>query len=203
MWSVLGRVCFGTAAVLLPVSVAAQPEERPFRLGLVVAGVASAEFDTTELGAGVQFTWSATSLVGAEVEVVVHPRDMGRDVAFSSGRTDTLFGVTVGPRMGRFRPFAKVRLGILRFWQAPEPVACIAIFPPPVRCTLANGRTVVAVDVGGGVDLLLTGRTFLRLDAGDRLMSFPGPVRDSAGLTHEGGFFAHDFRLAIAGGLRF
>jgi len=202
-WNELRQSFLVIVCVVMPCRAVAQSGERPLRLGVVVARVASAEFDTTEVGVGVQFAWHPTPLVGADVEVVVHAADIGRDAAFSSGRVETLFGVTVGPRIGRWRPFAKLRPGILRFWQAPEPIGCIAIFPPPVRCTLASGRTVVAVDVGGGVELLLTGRTFLRLDAGDRVLSFPGPVRDSSGTAHENGFFTHDVRFSVGGGMRF
>ncbi len=191
------------AGVALPRTAAAQPAEPPVRLGAVIASVASDELDTTTVGLGVQIAWHPTPLVGAELEVVVHPADLGSDPAFSSGHVETLFGISVGPRIGRWRPFARLRPGILRFWQSAEPIACLAIFPTPVRCTLASGRTVVAVDVGGGVELLLTGRTFVRIDAGDRILSFPGPVRDSAGTAHEGGFFAHDFRIAFGGGIRF
>lgn len=202
-WNALWHACLVIAVVVMPCRAAAQSGERPLRLGVVVARVASAELDTTEVGVGGQFAWHPTPLVGADLEVVVHAADFGPAPALSTGRVETLFGVTVGPRIGRWRPFAKLRPGILRFWKAPEPILCIAVFPPPVRCTLANGRTVVAVDVGGGVELLLTGRTFLRLDAGDRVLSFPGPILDSSGSARESGFFAHDVRFAVGGGMRF
>jgi hypothetical protein len=194
---------FGIACLVVSAPVQTQSDERPFRLGAVIARVASAEFETTETGVGLQFVWQPTPLIGAELEVVVHPADLGGRPAFSSGHVETLFGVTVGRRIGRWRPFAKLRPGILRFWQAPEAFGCMAIFPSPVRCTLAIGRTVVAADVGGGVELLLRGTTFIRLDVGDRLLSFPGPVRDSAGSVHEAGFFANDLRLAGTAGIRF
>lgn len=190
------------ACIVMPCRAAAQSEGRPISLGVVVAQVASSEFDTTEVGVGLQFAWHPTPLVGAELEVVVHAADMGDD-AFSSGRVETLFGITVGPRMGRWRPFAKLRPGILRFWESPEPLVCIAIFPLPVRCTLASGRTAVALDVGGGLELSPSGRTFLRLDAGRRLVSFPGPIRDSSGKPREKGFFTRDVRVAFGGGMKF
>lgn len=190
------------ACLFLPRLASAQPAEPPFRLGALVATVSSGEFDTVETGAGVLLAWHPTPLVGAEVEVAFHPADLGRP-AFSSGRVETLFGVTIGASAGRFRPFAKVRPGILRFWKAPEPVACIAIFPSPVQCTLAAGKTVVGLDLGGGFELLTTRRTFARVDAGDRLLSFPGPVRDRDGRAREDGYFAHDLRIAVGGGLRF
>jgi hypothetical protein len=189
------------ACLLLPRLASAQPADRPFRLGTLAATVSSAEFDTVDTGVGVLLAWHPAPLVGAEVEVAFHPKNLGRP-AFSSGRVETLFGVTVGAPVGRFRPFAKIRPGILRLWKAPEPIACIAIFPSPVQCTLAAGKTVVGLDVGGGFELLTT-RTFVRVDAGDRLLSFPGPVRDSDGKARDDGYFAHDFRIAFGGGLRF
>jgi hypothetical protein len=146
--------------------------------------------------------WHPTPAVGAEVEVALHPGDIGRP-PFSSGRVETLFGVTVGLPTGRVRPFAKVRPGILRFRQPAGPVACIAIFPSPVQCTLAAGKTVVGLDLGGGFEWITTRRTFVRVDAGDRLLSFPGPIRDSGGRSREDGYFTHDFRMAFGGGMRF
>ena len=190
------------ACLLFPRLADAQPADPPFRIAALVAAVSSTEFDTADTGVGVLLAWHPTPLVGAEVEVAFHPEDLGQP-AFSSGRIETLFGVTIGAPAGRFRPFAKVRPGILRLWKAPEPIACIAIFPSPVQCTLAAGKTVVGLDVGGGVELLTGRRTFVRVDAGDRLLSFPGPVRDSDGKAREGGYFAHDLRVAFGGGLRF
>jgi hypothetical protein len=186
----------------LPSLAAAQTGSHPITLGAIVASVASGEFDSTDAGLGVQVAWHPTPLIGAEVEVVVHPGDLG-DPAFSSGRVETLFGVSVGPQIGRWRPFAKVRPGIIRYWQSPEPLACIAIFPVPVACTLASGRTVAVFDFGGGIERFVGDRTFVRFDAGDRMLTFPGPVRDSAGAAHDDGYFAHDLRIALSAGLRF
>jgi hypothetical protein len=191
------------ALLALPCPASAQIADRHGRLGAIVASVTSGEFDSSDAGIGVQAAWLPTPLVGAEVEVVIHPADLGDDPAFSSGRVETLFGVSIGPPIDRWRPFAKVRTGILRFWEAPEPVACIAIFPSPVECTLASGRTVVAFEFGGGGEYAWSNRLFVRVDAGDRMLAFPGPVRDSAGTAHEDGYFAHDLRIAFSVGRRF
>jgi hypothetical protein len=192
-----------TLAALTPGAAEAQSPAGSFRLGAMGAYVASSELDTTEVGWGMLLAWNATPLVGIEAEILIHPADMGPAPSFSGGRVETLFGVSVGPQLARVRPFAKTRLGIIRFWESPEPLACLAIFPPPVRCTLANGRTAVGVDVGGGLELRAPGGTFVRFEAGDRVLSFPGPVTDSAGTAHEGGFFAHDLRMSLGAGLRF
>ena len=191
------------ASLALPRPAAAQAADRPVRLGAVVAPVTSGEFDSIHAGIGVQATWLPVPLVGADVEVVIHPADLGADPAFSSGSVETFFGVTVGPRIGRWRPFAKVRPGIIRYWQSPEPIACITIFPTPVQCTLASGRTVAAFDFGGGVERIVSDRVFVRLDAADRMLAFPGPVRDGSGTAHEDGYFAHDLRFAVSVGVMF
>jgi len=105
--------------------------------------------------------------------------------------------------VGRARLFARVRPGFLRVQEAPGPLVCLAIFPPPLTCELASGRTLTVFDLGGGVDVAMGERTFVRMDAGDRLVKYPGPVFDTDRKVHDEAFFGHDLRVAVAGGLRF
>jgi hypothetical protein len=172
-------------------------------IALLLAGSVSSEFDTTDVGFGGRGSWHPVPLVGVEGEVALYPGDLGGRVAFSGSRVEGLFGATVGPRLGRIRPFGKLRPGFVRFGEAPEPIACILIFPPPLRCTLAGGRTLFALDVGGGVEWLSSGRTFVRVDAGDRMVRYPVPTIDSSGAVRRESFAGHDVRFAIGGGLRF
>jgi hypothetical protein len=166
--------------------------------------VASSEFDTTDVGFGARVSWNPSALLGTEAEMTFHPDDLGVEGAeFSRSRVEGLFGVTVGPVIGRVRPFGMVRPGFVIFQEASNPVACILIFPPPLSCTLAAGATVFALDIGGGLELFPTARTFVRLDAGDRMLRYPGPALSSDGTAREGAFFSNDFRLAIGAGLRF
>jgi hypothetical protein len=183
--------------------VAAQSDGSTFQAGVQLAGAVSSEFDSTDLGAGGRVSWHPTSLLGVEAEVNLYPGDLADDPAFSGSRVEGLFGATVGPRVGRLRPFAKVRPGFLAFGEAPGPIACIAIFPPPLRCTLASGRTVFALDVGGGIEWLSSGRTFVRVDAGDRILRYPAPAIDGGGAVRDETFSSHDFRVSIGGGVRF
>jgi hypothetical protein len=163
----------------------------------------SSEFDGTDVGVGGRFSWTPTTLIGAEAEVAFYPGDFPDDPAFSSSRVESLFGVTVGPRLGWVRPFARIRPGLVSFSEAPAPFPCILIFPPPLRCAMADGETVFALDVGGGVEFFPAGRTFVRIDAGDRAVRYPAPALDSDGTVRDEAFFSHDFRFAIGGGVRF
>lgn len=181
----------------------AQSNANRFEIGAQVAGVNSGEFDSTDVGAGVRFSWHPITLLGADAEVDFYPRDFARSPVFSRSRIEGLFGITAGPRLGRVRPFAKLRPGFVVFREAPGPFVCIAIFPPPLSCTLGAGATLFALDVGGGLEYFPAGRLVIRIDLGDRLVKYPGPALDSSFTAQPGAFFGHDFRFAFGGGVRF
>ena len=173
-----------------------------FEAGAQIVAARSGEFDANDIGIGGRFSWQATDLARADAEVNVYPRrfPVNRSGSFSRSRIEGLFGVTVGPRLGSVRPFAKLRPGFVTF--RGQPVACILIFPPPLSCVLAEGHTVFALDIGGGIELFAGPRTLLRVDAGDRLMKYPGPsFRD--GRVAQDDFFSHDFRMSVGAGVRF
>jgi hypothetical protein len=180
-----------------------QTSESTFQVGAHFTAVNSSEFDSSDLGVGVRVSWHPASLLGAEAEFTFYPGDFADDPAFSGSRVEGLFGVTVGPRLGRIRPFAKLRPGFVQFSEAPEAFPCILIFPPPLACRRAGGETLFALDVGGGVEILATPRTFVRMDIGDRLVRYPSPVIDGDGTVREDSFFGHDLRFQVGGGLRF
>ena len=172
-------------------------------LAVLLAIALSGQFDASDAGIGARAGWQATRLVGLEAEVVHYPTHFADTPAFTRSRVEGLFGATIGPRIGAVRPFARVRPGFLRVQPAPEPIVCVAIFPPPLTCELAGGRTLTAFDLGGGVDMSVGERTFVRIDAGDRLVKYPGPVFDTDRQIHDEAFFGHDVRLAFSGGIRF
>ena len=161
------------------------------------------QFDRADVGLGGRLAWHPTGLIGIESEISLYPRDFPDQVPFSRGRVEGLFGVTVGPRFDRVRPFARLRPGFLRIREAPRPYACILIYPPPLSCNLALGRTIAAFDIGGGVEISATRRTFVRVDAGDRLLKYPGPVIDNNRTRQDDSFFSHDFRFAVGAGFQF
>lgn len=182
---------------------AAQSGEPLFQVGGHLATALSGEFDETDVGVGGRLSWHPDQRLGIEGELTVYPGDLGEQVAFSGGRVEGLFGATFGPRLGRVRPFARLRPGFVRFQEAPEPIACILIFPPPLNCQLAAGRTMFALDIGGGVEWIASDTAFVRVDAGDRAVRYPSPVIDTSGTVRDDSFFGHDFRIAVGAGVRF
>jgi hypothetical protein len=183
--------------ILMPAWAGAQDR---FDVGAHVAVTRSSEFDATDTGVGGWLAWHPSALVGAEAELTFYPASFPNENGFSSSRIEGLFGVTVGPRLARVRPFARFRPGFLTF--RGQPVVCILIFPPPLSCELAAGRTVFAIDVGGGVEFFPTGRMVIRADVGDRVVKYPGPSFRN-GRTSQDSFYSHDFRVSAGAGVRF
>ncbi len=182
---------------------AAQGSEARFELAVQVPVAMSSQFDHTDIGIGGRFAWRPDAWIGVESEVNVYPQSFPGGVPFSKQRVEGLFGVTLGPQFDRARPFAKLRAGFLDMQEAPAPFVCLLIFPPPLACTLGTGRTLLAFDIGGGIEIFATDRTFVRVEAGDRVLRYPGPSLDRNGTARNGSFFSHDFRFAAGGGLRF
>jgi len=172
-------------------------------LGVQFVTAASSEFDSTDTGVSVTASWRPNEWFGPEAEVAFYLKDFPDAPAFSSSRIEVLGGVSGGPLVRKVRPFAKARAGFVSFSEAPGPFACIAIFPPPLQCVLAAGKTVLAIDLGGGIEIYPTGRTFVRVDVSDRALRYPGTVFDANGQVRNDPFFSHDFRFAIGGGVRF
>ena len=181
---------------------AAQSGDARLEVGAQLPTAVSSQFNRTDVGLGGRVSWHPVGPVGIEAEIDRYPSEFPDPFPFSRSRTEGLFGLTAGPRFDRVRPFAKVRPGFLTFHEASRPVVCILIFPPPLSCTLASGRTVFALDIGGGVEVFTTQKTFIRVDAGDRLVKYPGPVFDNNHTAHQSAFFSHDVRLAVGGGLK-
>lgn len=190
-----------TGAALCAPPLSAQ--ERRGEIAVQYANVHSAEFDSNDAGVGLRVSWRLTPLVGVDGETTFYPSDFADSPVFSRARTEGLFGATVGPRIGNLRIFGKARTGFVRFQQANAAFACIAIYPPPLACTLANGATLLAFDLGGGVELTPTPRTALRFDVSDRPIRYEGPVYDVDNDRRDSSFFSHDVRFSVGAGWRF
>jgi hypothetical protein len=161
-------------------------------------------FEGSDVGLGGRLAWHVDDVLAFEGELTLFPGEYPDGaLAFSERRVEGLFGLTAGVRFGILRPFAKFRAGFLDVQEAPEPRACILIFPPPLVCTLAGGRTLPAFDVGGGIEIDVTRRTFIRVEAGDRMVKYPGPSIDPEEGPRDNSFYGHGLRFAAGAGVRF
>ena len=190
---------FGLAAA----APLAQSNGRRFEAAGHIGVAASNEFDESDVGVGGRITWMPLAMVGVDAEILHYPSDYPDGVAFSRARWEGFFGATVGPRLGRWRPFATLRPGFVTYREAPEPIACIAIFPPPLACTLASGRSVLAFDLGGGMDVDVAQWSVIRLEISDRLLRYAGPVFDGNRTRRDGNFWGHGLRVSVGAGIRF
>lgn len=205
MTRVIGRVLVGmtvACGVVIGATPAFAQDRASFEIGAQVPIERIGQIDATSAGIGVRGGW-LRGMFGVEGELNLFPGDVPDEPTISGQRIEGLFGVTVGPRFERWRPFARARAGFLRIGEATEPVACIMIFPPPIACSLAGGATLPAFDLGGGVEAAMTDRTFARFDIGNRLIRYSGPVIDGNREARDDDFIGHDLRFAFGVGWKF
>jgi len=202
MRSALGNILLACFVALCPAFAHAQSAPR-FEVGGQFTSATSSQFDATDIGFGGRFSWNPVTLLGLESEISFYPHDFPDSHPFSGARIEGLFGATVGPSVGALRPFAKARAGFLNVREASRPFACILIFPPPLACELGAGRTLPALDIGGGLELFPSRGAFVRVDFSDRILKYPGTVLDATGEVRNDSFFSHDFRFAAGAGVRF
>jgi len=159
----------------------------------------------SDYGVGGRVTWKPSSMIGLDANVAWYPNGFPGDTAapVSDQRFEGLFGVTAGPRLGAVRPFAKAAAGFLMVGAARELTVCIAIFPPPISCTLAGGTTLPAYELGGGLEIDATSRMFLRGDVSARFLRFPGPALDADFQVRDADYYEPGLRVTIGAGVRF
>ena len=174
-----------------------------FEAGAHVASSRWSAFEGSDLGIGGRLTWTPSPMLGVDADLTWYPSDFPEGIAFTRRRFEGLFGVTLGPRLDRVRPFAKIAAGFLSVGATPRAFACVAIFPPPLNCALAVGDTLQAYDIGGGVEIDATARTFVRVDLTDRILKYPGPTFDSHFDVRDEGFRGHAVRVTLGAGIRF
>lgn len=190
--------------VLLILTPSAAAQAQSLDLGAHVVGAHWSEFEGSDAGVGGRLSWKPSPAIGIEGELNWYPSEFpGERFAFTASRVEGLAAVTAGPRLDRIRPFVRLGGGFLRVSPAPAPFACIAIFPPPLHCLLGAGETMPSLEIGGGVEVATSPRTFLRLDAVDRILRYPGPTFGPADEISEDGFFGHAFKFSFGAGWRF
>lgn len=193
------------AVVLLLILVAA-PQAAAQALDATVHFATSrwSEFDGSDNGIGGRVTFKPSSRIGLDADLTWYPSGFpSGSVPFSGSRIEGLFGATIGPRINRVRPFAKAAAGFVKVGETPIAFACVTIFPPPLACVLAGGATLQAYEIGGGIEVDASARTFLRAEISDRILKYPGPTFDSNYKIRDDGFFGGGLRFSLGAGVRF
>lgn len=191
------------AILLLSTAGVAQSQERRFEAGYQLAYVSQYELDSNDFGVGGRFTFRPTPVLGIEGELNFYPSDIPDRNALTSSRLEGLFGVTVGPRFEHVAVFGKARAGFMRFAEAPAPVACILIYPPPVGCVLASGHTSPALDLGGGFEFYPSQAMALRVDVSSLYIRYPGPAFNRDREAFDEDFWGSNLRVMVGLGYRF
>jgi hypothetical protein len=179
-----------------------QAQDSVLDLGLTASLRRSSEFEETELGLGARLSYRVHRVVGVDAEAGLYPADLGSP-AFASSRREGLVGVRLGPHLGKSGGYLALRAGAVRFTEAPAPFPCILIFPPPLECAMAAGKTVPTVQASAGFETFPGDRLVLRLEAGDQLLRYPGPAFRPDGQTFENDLWSHNLKATVSVGLRF
>jgi hypothetical protein len=201
------RRCFPALTLLLLLllsirSASAQTHPLRFEVGVHVASMQQRAFSESDLGFGGRFSFYPIVNLGVEFEASLFPTNLGGSVAYSRRRSEILFGIKAGQRIGKFGVFGKIRPGFINFAEAPHDVVCIAIYPPPLGCRISRGETDFALDFGGVIESYPSEHTVIRLDLGDTMIRFKGPAYMGTKRFLEG-FNVHNFQLNAGFGFRF
>jgi hypothetical protein len=155
-------------------------------------------FDLTRSGITARFVYSPYKHLAVEGELNAFPQDLGVN---SKGMTEGLFGAKSGWRSQKLGIFGKIRPGFVHFSEQREPFPCIAVFPPPLACTLGR-RTEFAMDAGAVLEFYTHSSITVRLDTGDTMIRFRGPLyRPLIGTSD--GFWSHNFQFGSSVVFRF
>jgi hypothetical protein len=157
--------------------------------------------DSTDVSFGLGLSYRLTSWLATEATLGIAPANIG-DPSFSGSRTEGALGLRLGPHLDRDSVYVAARPGFVKFGEPEEPLACILIFPPPLRCSLAGGESVFAMDLAAGLQLT-NDRGVLRFEVGDRAMKYPSPSIDADGEVHDNSFWSHNLAASVALGFRF
>ena len=190
-WLVATVAAFATEA-------SAQTTTPAVEVGVHVTALRLSEFSSARMGAGGRVTFNITDRIALEGEVTGFSARVG---APTGGRLQALAGIKAGRRGQTFGVFAKARPGFLRF--ARTPIGCIAIFPAPLVCMLAEGRTAFLMDVGGVVEIYPSSPIVIRVDVGDAIVRYgSGPFRRPSGEVRNS-LISHNWQLGVGFGIRF
>lgn len=133
-----------------------------------------------------------TLLIFLDTALSVFPADSAGEAeeVLAGEKTQLLAGLRVGIQRERFGLYAKARPGLIRFSDVAD----------DERSRRATTRA--ALDLGIVLDLPVGDRLFIRVDAGDTIISLPRTSQDSEG-ERGGSRIDHNLQVAVGAGFRF
>jgi hypothetical protein len=192
----------GAAALALGLPWLAAAAEPRMDASLVVGATHFDEFDRTTVDLAASFSYRLSGWLAAEAQLGFSPSDLG-EPPFSTSRFEGFLGARGSIPLGPLRGFAAFRPGFVRLAEAEEPFPCIAIYPPPLACSLQAGRTLLGLQLGAGLELPIGARALARVEFGSLLLRYPGPALTRDGAVTDDSFWRHNGRASLALGLRF
>jgi len=156
-------------------------------------------FNETDPGVGGRITYYVHPHIALESEVNFFHGDFEGGLArVSSWRTQWLSGVKAGVRSERVGMFGKFQAGLIHFGRASSPIICLAVFPVPLGCQVAAGKTDPAFDLGGVFEVYPSRRSLIRFDLSDNIIRYRGSFfKNPKGATH------HNLKFNLGVGFRF
>lgn len=179
-------------------SAGAQSSDRPLEVGGSVSVLRLSEFDTTDIGVGVDASWHLMPRLAIDGTLAWYPGSGdGPDNIEDQQRVLGLIGARSGVTRGGVDFYGRARVGFLRFAEQGA-VPCIKIFPAPISCQVASGYTAFAFDLGGGaiVPVDAAGRWRVRFDIGDLFVRY-GMEGLREDLERTDGFTSHNLLLNV------
>lgn len=190
------------ALLLLAVRAPVESAERHSEASLGLAMTRFSEFEDTGLGVSASVSRRITSWLAADGALGFSTADLG-EPAFSASRLEAFLGVRVGPHLGKRGVFAVVGPGVARLSKAPKAFPCILIYPPPLACSLAGGRSLFGLQLGAGYEAITGSRTVVRVEVGSVLLRYPGPALARDREIVQDSLWNHNLRASISVGLGF
>jgi hypothetical protein len=197
-----GRACVLVVG-LSGLAAAAEPAERRADVAVRFVLTDYGQFDEKDMGVGVDLSYRFADWLAADAQLSLFPDELGEPASFSDSRIEGLFGLRAGHRFGGAGVYGAVRPGFVKFSEPSEPRPCILIFPPPLECTLAGGTSVFALNYGVGLEAFPGDRAVFRVEVGDLMLRYPGPVLADNMAVLDDHLWRHNLRATASVGIRF
>lgn len=188
-----------------PAQAQSDTTEKKYEVGGHFTALAPEDDSDVLKGFGGRLTYNVTNNFAVEAEANFFPDN---DEFSSGNKSQGLFGVKAGKRFSRVGIFGKLRPGFMYFERGDVRftggAGCSGPSPVPSSCFEVSGRTDLAVDVGGVLEIYPASRIVVRVDGGDTILRSGRQTTTISGVTFERpAFTSHVFQGSVGIGFRF